>query len=76
MNYDLTDYYYDSGKLPERYYNQLNGKTADQNYREYKNKRFKLSRKKFSLEDFVMNLLRASLDVALNEIMDSILPKN
>ena len=31
---DLSEFYYKTGKCPERYYNQLNGKTAEKNYRE------------------------------------------
>ena len=29
---DLLEYYHRTGKCPDRYYNQLNGKTADENY--------------------------------------------
>lgn len=29
---DLLEYYHNTGKCPDRYYNQLNGKTAQENY--------------------------------------------
>lgn len=29
---NFLEYYYRTGKCPERYYNQLNGKTAQENY--------------------------------------------
>lgn len=29
---DLLEYYHKTGKCPDRYYNQLNGKTAQENY--------------------------------------------
>ena len=44
-----TEELYNAGKLPERYYNQLNGKKAEENYlkirqqRAAKNKNFILS---------------------------------
>ena len=33
---DLIEYYYQSGQMPIRYYNQLNGKTAQENYQNLK----------------------------------------
>jgi hypothetical protein len=44
MNKEEIEYYHSIGLMPDRYYNQLNGRTADENYREYRNKRFKLSK--------------------------------
>lgn len=29
---DLLEYYHRTGKCPDRFYNQLNGKTAQENY--------------------------------------------
>lgn len=29
---ELLEYYHRTGKCPDRYYNQLNGKTAQENY--------------------------------------------
>lgn len=55
-----------SGALPTRYYNQLNGKTAQENY-----KRLKMSRHKKN-ESFIMSFIQAMLHetmkAALNEI--------
>ena len=46
-----VDYLYESGYLPERYYNQLNGKTAQENY-----KRLKMNGKKKN-EDFILSFI-------------------
>lgn len=57
---------YESGYLPEKYYNQLNDKTPQENY-----KRFKIgkNRKKESfLLSLVENSLKATVQAALNEI--------
>lgn len=74
MNQDLFNYYYESGYMPDRYYYQLNGKSAQENYRDMQNKRFNIKKKKSSLEDIVFNLMRACLDTALKEIMQEIIP--
>ena len=34
MDYNMLDYYHSIGKIPDRYYYQLNNKSADENYRE------------------------------------------
>ena len=47
--YDIEELH-ESGKLPTRYYNQLNGKTAHENYR-----RIKL--KKSNNESFILSLV-------------------
>lgn len=61
-----TDYLYESGQMPERYYNQLNGKTAQENY-----KRLKMSRHKKNdnfILSFIESMLSATMKAALNEI--------
>ena len=74
MNQEIIEYNRSRGYLPDMYYYQLNNKSADENYREQKQKRFRLKYSKYSLEDFVMDLLRASLETTLNEVLDTILP--
>ena len=75
MENDLLDFYHSTGKMPDRYYNQLNGLSADDNYRREKQRRFNISKKKFNFfEDFVLGLMRACLSKALKEIMDEIIP--
>ena len=57
---------YESGYLPEKYYNQLNDKTPQENY-----KRFKIGKKKKNesfLLSLVENSLKATVLSALNEI--------
>ena len=57
---------YESGYLPERYYNQLNNKTPQENY-----KRFRIGKKKKNesfLLSLVENSLKATVQAALNEI--------
>ena len=36
-NKKMTKMFYDMGKMPERYYNQLNGKNAQENYNDWHN---------------------------------------
>ncbi len=59
---------YEMGKIPERYYNQLNGKNAQENYM-----RIKKNQKK-NKEGFIFSVIketmRSVLDSALNEILD------
>ena len=57
---------YESGYLPEKYYNQLNDKTPQENY-----KKFKIGKKKKNeifLLSLVENSLKATVLSALNEI--------
>lgn len=41
MNKEYIEYLHNSGKMPDRYYNQLNGKSAQENYNAYKIKQRK-----------------------------------
>ena len=76
MDSQMLEYYHDNGQMPDRYYNQLNGKSAQENYDEWRNKRFRICKKKFSfMEDFLLAMLKSCLDVALKEVMDGIIPK-
>ena len=36
--YNIDDLY-QNGKMPDRYYNQLNGRTAQENYKRFKKRR-------------------------------------
>lgn len=60
---DLTEFYYETGKLPDRYYNQLNGKSAQKNYISIKKKK-----SNFFL-DFIKNTMRLTLMRILNELL-------
>lgn len=60
---DLTEFYYERGNLPDRYYNQLNGKTPQENYR--------LSKKKNS--NFFLEVLKRSLRITIMKALDEIL---
>lgn len=75
MTREIIEYNHDMGYLPDRYYYQMNGKSANENYREIANRRFRISKKKSSLEDIVFSLLQAMLETALKEAMKNILPK-
>lgn len=63
--YDIESLH-ESGKLPTRYYNQLNSETAQENYNRGK------ARKKKKDESFIMymiqNMLSATVKTALDEI--------
>lgn len=76
MDNSMIEYYHDNGYMPDRYYYQLNGKSAQENYNDWKNKRFRISKKEFSfMEDFVFAMVKSCLDVALKEVMDGLIPK-
>ena len=53
--------------MPTRYYNQLNGKTAQENYKNYKNK-IKSNNDNFFF-DIIKNMLSSVMETALNEIL-------
>lgn len=73
MDMDMLEYNYASGRTPERYYNQLNKKSGQENYRRLSLKR-KKKKKYFSLlESFVLSVLRTSLQKTLNELLDEII---
>lgn len=57
---------HESGKMPTRYYNQLNGKTAQENYN-----RIRLNKKKKNdsfILSFIEGMLSATVKTALDEI--------
>lgn len=43
MDDKMIEYLYKSGKMPKKYYNQLNGKTAQENYADYINTKSNLN---------------------------------
>ena len=61
---------YESGYLPERYYNQLNNKTPQDNY----NKRFKIGRKR-KKEGFIEGMLKMFLYKTMQDLLKELLPK-
>lgn len=65
---EQIEYFYNSGKMPLRYYNQLNGKTAQENYNKLKN-----SSKPKQDESFIMYLVRNSLQATIKTALDEIL---
>ena len=65
---NLIDYYYESGQMPLRYCNQLNGKSAQENYNKLKN-----SSKPKQDESFIMYLVRNSLQATIKTALDEIL---
>lgn len=71
---DMTEYYYSTGQLPDRYYNQMNGKSAQENYNNQKIKRGRYDKKKSFLENLIINMLRASLEITMKEVLDGIIP--
>ena len=76
MDKQMLEYYHDSGLMPDRYYYQQNGKSAQDNYRDQKSRRFRIGKKQFNFfEDFVLAMVRACLDTALKEVMDGLIPK-
>lgn len=76
MDKQMIEYYHDNGYLPDRYYYQLNGKSAQENYTDQKRSRFRLGKKQFSFfEDFLMAMVKSCLEVALKEVMDGLIPK-
>ena len=60
---NLTEYYYEKNKIPERYYNQLNKKTAQQNYRKSKKNK----------DGFLFSLIKDTLRITLNKALKELL---
>lgn len=38
LDKEMIEFYHNNGKMPDRYYNQLNGKSAQENYNAFKQK--------------------------------------
>ena len=70
----MTEYYHSTGQLPDIYYNQLNGKSAQENYNNQKIKRGRYDKKKNFLENLIINMLRASLETTMKDVLDGIIP--
>ena len=66
MDYETL---YNSGYLPERYYNQLNKKTPQENY-----KRIKIGKQRKN-ESFIEGIMKQFLYKTLKELMKELLPK-
>ena len=75
-----TEYLYRAGKLPERYYSQLNGKTAQENYRRIAERyradvdlqRYK-ARRKAELEKEIEAEIEAELPAKVEEVLAALL---
>lgn len=70
----MTEYYHSTGQLPDIYYYQLNGKSSQDNYNNQKIKRGRYDKKKSFLENLIINMLRASLETTMKEVIDGIIP--
>lgn len=62
----MIELYYEIGKMPDRYYNQLNGKTAAENYKRIKNER------KIDLSAEIKNDLKLTIENALADILNEL----
>lgn len=71
---NMTEYYHSTGQLPDIYYYQLNGKSSQDNYNNQKIKRGRYDKKKSFLENLIINMLRASLETTMKEVIDGIIP--
>lgn len=58
------EYLYKSGKMPLRYYCQQNGKTADENYKLYKDELLRESK----LKETILEEVKRALDEILAEL--------
>ena len=70
----MIEYYHSTGQLPDIYYTQLNGKSAQENYNNQKIKRGRYDKKKSFLENLIINMLRASLETTMKDVLDGIIP--
>ena len=62
---------HEMGYLPTRYYNQMNKKSTQENY---KRQRLKIGKKKKN-EDFIQMMLRQFLYQTMKELLKELLPK-
>lgn len=66
MNSETIERLYKSGKMPKKYYNQLNGKTAQENYADYINT-------KSNLKDLIpLDDLQSCIESAIDDILKSL----
>ena len=72
--YDI-DELYESGKLPEVYYSQLNGKSASENYKRQKKKRMMKTKeyKEKKDESILFQMVRDTLSGVTKEALKSVL---
>ena len=73
---DLLEYYHKTGKCPDRYYNQLNGKTAQENYnamlerrREYLREQMEQERLERQVEQEVEKRLEKIVEDTLADLL-------
>ncbi len=63
----MIEQLYNEGKLPDRYYNQLNNKTATENYKNQKEKEKEERKKLISLRTMFAQMLYKELDKILKD---------
>lgn len=71
FNKEQIEYLHSIGKMPTRYYNQLNGKTAQENYNQHKRDRQKQEIPKETEEEIekqVFETVENAVDKALAEL--------
>ena len=59
---------YKKGKIPQKYYNQLNGKTAQDNYKDIIDKR----NAKREQEEQLKEQIKEQIDIVLSELLDNL----
>ena len=72
MNQEQLEYLHESGKMPDRYYYQQNGGTAQQNYNRQHKNLLKGYKKNQQFEDYVFSMINAMLETALKGILDEL----
>ena len=76
MDKEMIEYYHDNGLMPDWWYYQINGKSAEDNYNEQMAKirakllkQYKESKEESRLEKEIEAKLEVTLEKALNDIL-------
>lgn len=72
MNQEQLEYLHESGKMPDRYYYQQNGGTAQQNYNRQRKNLLKRYKKNQDFESYVFAMIKAMAESALKELFDEL----
>lgn len=72
MTKEMIEYYHNSGKMPDWVYYQVNGKTAQENYIEIKNKNREKYRKQY-IENFINSNNKENIEKELEKEIEKAL---
>lgn len=76
MDKSLVEYYHNTGQMPDRIYNQVNGKSAFENYADMVNKRQvdnkRSQQQQEALEEYITKLIEQRLEECLEKALANV----